>query len=303
MVTKYTILRGGVMFNLFKKKKSDSSDDLDLPPLPPLDDLNSSNTNSNDDGLQIPNIPKIDDSIPNPYTAKTDIADMSAPEIKLPEGLELPKFNNSVQEPAIPNISDSKTTTVQSSTARKLDEPAPLDVPINNTTSETNTNGESFKTISNSITQDDSDNLTEDPFEMSAPALDIPEDATGEVFKTETTVEDISDDGSTVRSGNQYSFPELEEFDEQIIKEQHKNFDDLVSDVREQARYVDLDDYQKMLEDLTTVKALLKEKKDVYIHLNDIKNLKDEKFLKWKNNLEDIQRKLVFIDKTVFGDN
>lgn len=59
--------------------------------------------------------------------------------------------------------------------------------------------------------------------------------------------------------------------------------------------------YKAMLDDVGQLKIILKEAEDTLDRMEDFKEDEDKEFLKWRRELDDIQRKLIFVDKTLFG--
>ncbi len=66
--------------------------------------------------------------------------------------------------------------------------------------------------------------------------------------------------------------------------------------------YVEIDDYSKMLEDIGIVKDTIKSADNRLVSLQDIHAEKEKEFKKWHNALEDVERKLLFIDKVLFNE-
>lgn len=64
--------------------------------------------------------------------------------------------------------------------------------------------------------------------------------------------------------------------------------------------YVRVDDYKAILEGTSRVRDNLKEATDVVTRMNELKNEEDKEFEKWRAQLEDIQRKLTYVDKIIF---
>ena len=64
--------------------------------------------------------------------------------------------------------------------------------------------------------------------------------------------------------------------------------------------YISSLNYQKIMGRIKTTRAFLKNSSDKLIPLNDLKDKEDKQFKNYKGILEDIQRKLIFIDKTLF---
>ena len=64
--------------------------------------------------------------------------------------------------------------------------------------------------------------------------------------------------------------------------------------------FVLIDNYRGVLEELSETKNLLKNSEDILFRMNGLKNEMDKKYGLWNSQLEDVQRKLVFVDKTLF---
>jgi len=64
--------------------------------------------------------------------------------------------------------------------------------------------------------------------------------------------------------------------------------------------FVKVDDYRRIMADLDLILNDLKESNNLIVRLNSIKNGLDTQFDRWHSEMEDLQRKLVFIDKTLF---
>ncbi len=66
------------------------------------------------------------------------------------------------------------------------------------------------------------------------------------------------------------------------------------------AIYVRVDKFKAMLGSVNTLKSDLRKSEETLAKLEGVKNAKDKSFDKVKSSLEDLQRKLIFIDKTLF---
>jgi hypothetical protein len=64
--------------------------------------------------------------------------------------------------------------------------------------------------------------------------------------------------------------------------------------------YVKADDYKSIIGALTVIKTKIEDSERILTDLNELKNTKDKSFEKWRSELEDIQRKLLYIDKTLY---
>jgi chromosome segregation ATPase len=73
-----------------------------------------------------------------------------------------------------------------------------------------------------------------------------------------------------------------------------------MSNINERSIFVKLDDYKEVLELMNAMKSKLNEAKGV---LNEIKKLRDEEATEielWENSVSEIERKIGFVDKSLF---
>ena len=64
--------------------------------------------------------------------------------------------------------------------------------------------------------------------------------------------------------------------------------------------YVKVDEFQNMLTGVKTVKNNLQECLTIADKMNELKNLEDKEFEKYRAQMEDLQRKLIFVDKILY---
>jgi hypothetical protein len=64
--------------------------------------------------------------------------------------------------------------------------------------------------------------------------------------------------------------------------------------------YVLMSQYKQIIADVNEARNILKTAEENALNLNNIKNKADKEFLTWRNQMEDVQRKIIFIDKTLF---
>lgn len=65
--------------------------------------------------------------------------------------------------------------------------------------------------------------------------------------------------------------------------------------------YIKYKMYKAMLDEIGQVKIILKESEDTLVRLADFEDDEDKEFAKWRRGLDDIQRKLIYVDKILFG--
>jgi hypothetical protein len=64
--------------------------------------------------------------------------------------------------------------------------------------------------------------------------------------------------------------------------------------------FVRMDKYREALQYANEIKVMAKEEENIFLNINEIKNNRDSKFEVLHESLEDVQRKLLFVDKTIF---
>lgn len=64
--------------------------------------------------------------------------------------------------------------------------------------------------------------------------------------------------------------------------------------------YVSVDNFKATLGSISMIRGNLKKSEEVLMKMESIKNAKDKSFDRMKSTLEDLQRKLIFVDKTLF---
>lgn len=71
-------------------------------------------------------------------------------------------------------------------------------------------------------------------------------------------------------------------------------------DKAEMPIYVKLDEYKDILDIMGLMKTRINEAKKIMGKINEIKNEEDSELELWKSELDEVDRKVEFIDKTLF---
>lgn len=64
--------------------------------------------------------------------------------------------------------------------------------------------------------------------------------------------------------------------------------------------FVKIEEYNEVLDVMNMIKAKLRDAKETLGKLNELKNAEDSEVELWKTNLEEIERKVDFVDNTLF---
>ena len=95
--------------------------------------------------------------------------------------------------------------------------------------------------------------------------------------------------------------PSISKFEKRAISVEEKELGEREHLKLQEPIYVDLDLFKAMLDETTMSKKHLKTMEDGLARIDDFRSDKQKEFEKWRKSLEDIQRKLIFADKTLFG--
>jgi len=96
-------------------------------------------------------------------------------------------------------------------------------------------------------------------------------------------------------------YSSIERFEKRAVREEKEELGEREHLILKKPIFVDLDLFKVMLDEIGLVKKNLKEMDDIVTRLDDFRNDKDKEFDKWKKAVEDIQRKLIYADRTLFG--
>jgi len=65
--------------------------------------------------------------------------------------------------------------------------------------------------------------------------------------------------------------------------------------------FVKLDDYKGINDELSVAKVILNEGEDIFIRIIDFNELQDTEYKKWGSLVADIEKKILYVDNTLFG--
>lgn len=63
--------------------------------------------------------------------------------------------------------------------------------------------------------------------------------------------------------------------------------------------FVAVNDYKRIINDTNTIRAKLMDAESFIKRLSDIKNEEERTFDKWRNQLEDVEKKLSYVDQLI----
>lgn len=64
--------------------------------------------------------------------------------------------------------------------------------------------------------------------------------------------------------------------------------------------FVRIDEYKDILDVISLIKAKISESKTILTRINELKNAEDNEIEVWSNELEEVERRINFVDRTLF---
>jgi hypothetical protein len=95
--------------------------------------------------------------------------------------------------------------------------------------------------------------------------------------------------------------PVLEDIPVLDIEEKTKRYHDYRHKHLSKPLFVRTDNYSMILNTVDTMKNYVDESAEIVYSLENLKKNADIEHVKYKNTLEDIQRKIIYVDKVLFG--
>ncbi len=65
--------------------------------------------------------------------------------------------------------------------------------------------------------------------------------------------------------------------------------------------FIDVNVFRNIVDEIALVQNTLKEADDSLARLDEFKEDEDKEFKRWLNDVQDVQKKLIYVDKTLFG--
>lgn len=104
------------------------------------------------------------------------------------------------------------------------------------------------------------------------------------------------------------SFPKPEFKHEEHKHEEHKHEEHIEEEpkiipekhITHKEIFVRTENFKHVVDNLNSIKKKIKESENALSRLNDVKNDEDKQYEKWHSQLEEVQRKLMFVDKMLF---
>lgn len=124
--------------------------------------------------------------------------------------------------------------------------------------------------------------LTPEPMPLISQAIEEPEHET------------IAEEPKETSFLSQTAYPKMER---RLFSKEKRELREIRSG---KAIYIRVDEFKTILGSINLVRSDLRKSEETLIKLENIKNIKDKSFDKFRNSLDDLQKKLIFIDKTIF---
>jgi len=94
--------------------------------------------------------------------------------------------------------------------------------------------------------------------------------------------------------------PEAEEIEREIVERERKEFEALKEHREVKPVFVKIETYSEAMEDLMLSRTMAKEVSEAARRLIETRELQNKEYENWQRLLLDVQKKLIFADKTLF---
>jgi hypothetical protein len=95
--------------------------------------------------------------------------------------------------------------------------------------------------------------------------------------------------------------PSMERMERRAIEKQREELEEREELKLTKPLFIPAESYKELLEEIGLAKSILKENEDIITRVSEFKEDEDKEFNKWESQFKDMQKKLIFIDKTLFG--
>lgn len=137
--------------------------------------------------------------------------------------------------------------------------------------------------------------LPELPSEKEIPDIDLSEAEPKPVAKPMPVVK-------PVKTPKQAAGPTtLQQFEAQASKDTQSVLDEREDLHVHKPIFVSITSYKDMVDEIGLVNNILKEGEDTLTRVGEFKEDQDKEYHKWEGQIKDIQKKLIYADKTLFG--
>ena len=298
-----------------------------LPPVADTSDIENHTHDDNSGSVHdlIPNdvslnIPKVDSQ----QESETPLSDKqpnspllnNEPELEDPSVPKLPPLDgiNKIEESSLPPMPDIKTNEPNLPDIPSL-EPEEDNAEISTSNPDVNKN----KVSGNGIEQPQpnvDDDIPEPPAIFSEDGFyETPDEVKHLVKETSNNLTDYNTELKTteLNTGSRIEVPretidmkneEVPGYNEEINSEISR--DSLMNEINSKHNngpiFVDMDSFKAMTDGIDTIKQDIKSSEQILTHLNQIKDSKDKELERWRLQLEDIQRKISYVDKVIFNE-
>jgi len=281
--------RMGLM-DLFKKKKAQPGGGLPPPPPPPGVGPDTSNT-----------------SIPPPPGAPVEARAAPAPEHEEEKHEDVPAPPPMPGGDLPPLPADDKSPGMPPMPSDKAEIPAAPDVPdlpdLPPMPSDTGEHKPEEHEIEKTIIAPHHDDMKETgappapaaPEPMPAAPAEVPAPPV-EIGAAPVPVQD----DNIFDKKEAHPQPQAQVPPEPVHEEKHEADEKPRREVPTEPVFVNVGSYKGIMDSVVVIKNNLKEAEEVIERMNGIKNEEDKEFEKWRQSLEDVQRKISYVDKVIF---
>ena len=93
----------------------------------------------------------------------------------------------------------------------------------------------------------------------------------------------------------------IELMEEKAVKETKEQVEEREGLILRKPIFISLESFKDIIDEVSLTSNILKENEDILTRINEFKEDEDKQFNKWESQLKDMQKKLIYVDKSLFG--
>lgn len=93
----------------------------------------------------------------------------------------------------------------------------------------------------------------------------------------------------------------IERLEEAALEEQQEELEEREELVVKKPIFIPLENFRDIIDEIGLMNNVLKENEDTLARISEFKEDEDLEFDKWESQIKDIQKKLIYVDKTLFA--
>ena len=95
--------------------------------------------------------------------------------------------------------------------------------------------------------------------------------------------------------------PSVKQMEERAVEETKEEVEERDELKLTKPIFLSLESFRDIMDEVSLTTNILKENEDILTRINEFKEVQDKQFNKWESQLKDMQKKMIYVEKTLFG--